>query len=166
MTNAPAAIRWNEEITALLDELSAIQQELFDCLAAKRRCLASDDWSTMQPLQEREEQLAARLEDFQKRRADLLALARKQRLPAESLGKLAMAVGGGEREKLSSRVNSLGAEMRLLRHESLTNWVLAQRSLLHVSQLIEIIATGGRLQPTYGDGESPFARGALVNDEA
>ncbi|MCU0373434.1 MAG: hypothetical protein MUE56_09370, partial [Ignavibacteria bacterium] len=30
--------------------------------------------------------------------------------------------------------------MRLLQHQSLTNWVLAQRSMLHLSQLLEIIA--------------------------
>ena len=41
---------------------------------------------------------------------------------------------------------------RLLQHQSLTNWVLVQRSLLHLSQLIEIIATGGRPKPTYGNG--------------
>ena len=58
------------------------------------------------------------------------------------------------------------ARMRLLQHQSLANWVLAQRSLLHVSQLIEIIATGGRMQPTYGDKESVHARGSLVNQEA
>ena len=56
--------------------------------------------------------------------------------------------------------------MRILQHHSLANWVLAQRSLLHVSQLLEIIATGGRMQPTYGDSESVHARGSLVNHEA
>jgi hypothetical protein len=42
------------------------------------------------------------------------------------------------------------ARMRVLQHHSLVNWVLAQRALLHVSQLLEIIATGGRTQPNYG----------------
>jgi hypothetical protein len=56
--------------------------------------------------------------------------------------------------------------MRLLQHHSLTNWVLAQRSLLHITQLLEIVATGGRLQPTYGKGASSHARGALVDQEA
>jgi hypothetical protein len=56
--------------------------------------------------------------------------------------------------------------MRLLQHQSLTNWVLAQRAVLHVSQLLEIIATGGRLQPTYGDGDTLHNRGSLVDQEA
>jgi hypothetical protein len=43
--------------------------------------------------------------------------------------------------------------MRVLQHHSLANWVLAQRRLLHVAQSLEIIATGGRMRPTYGDTE-------------
>jgi hypothetical protein len=56
--------------------------------------------------------------------------------------------------------------MRLLQHQSLANWVLAQRVMLHLSQLLEIFATGGRLQPTYGRGEMPTSSGALVDREA
>jgi hypothetical protein len=54
---------------------------------------------------------------------------------------------------------------RLLRHEGLVNWVLVQRTLIHLSQLLEIIATGGRLQPTYRKEESLRAGGALVDQE-
>jgi hypothetical protein len=54
----------------------------------------------------------------------------------------------------------------LLQHESLTNWVLVQRSLLHLSQLIEIVATGGRTQPTYGNGSRRLSCGALVDRAA
>jgi hypothetical protein len=53
-----------------------------------------------------------------------------------------------------------------LQHQSLTNWVLVQRTLLHLSQLIEIIATGGRLKPTYGKGSDHQAGGALVDRAA
>jgi hypothetical protein len=55
---------------------------------------------------------------------------------------------------------------RILRHECLTNWVLVQQSLLHLSQLIEIIATGGRMKPTYGNGSDRQDHGALVDRAA
>jgi len=51
----------------------------------------------------------------------------------------------------------------LLQHHSLVNWVVIQRTLLHLSQMLEIIATGGRLQPTYGKGESSTASGTLMD---
>jgi hypothetical protein len=44
--------------------------------------------------------------------------------------------------------------------------VLVQRSLLHLSQLIEIIATGGRPQPTYGNGPERQNCGSLVDRAA
>jgi hypothetical protein len=40
--------------------------------------------------------------------------------------------------------------------------VIAQRTLIHLSQLLEIIATGGRLQPTYGRAVAEPC-GALLN---
>jgi hypothetical protein len=63
-------------------------------------------------------------------------------------------------------VKEASAKMQLLQHHSLAGWVLAQRSLLHVSQLLEILATGGRMQPTYGSRESIHACGSMLNQEA
>jgi hypothetical protein len=87
-------------------------------------------------------------------------------LPCDNVAKLATRVGRGKPGALGQRVKETASRLRLLQHQSLANWVLAQRSLLHVSQLLEIIATGGRMQPTYGDKESVHARGSLVNQEA
>ena len=56
--------------------------------------------------------------------------------------------------------------MRLLQHESLTNWVLAQRTLLHLSQMVEIIATGGHTKADIWKSREPGARGALVDRAA
>jgi hypothetical protein len=82
------------------------------------------------------------------------------------MAKLASKVSPAKSGGLGERVKQTAARLRLLQHHSFANWVLAQRSLLHVSQLLEIIATGGRMQPTYGDKESVHARGSLVNHEA
>jgi len=160
------ATDWEAEISGLLDELSSVQADLLDVLAKKRDALATANVEVLASLQPVEQELGSRLEHCQARRAELLAAARQEGLPGESVSKLAMRVGGGKRGKLGQQVKDSAARMRLLQHHSLANWVLAQRSLLHVSQLLEIIATGGRLQPTYGDKESVHARGGLVNQEA
>jgi flagellar biosynthesis/type III secretory pathway chaperone len=154
------------QIGALLEELSSVQTELLGVLNDKRLALATADLARLAELAPREERLAARLTECQERRTALLAAARQEGLPSENLAKLAIRTGGGKRSKLSNRVKEATARMRLLQHQSLANWVLAQRSLLHVSQLLEIIATGGRMQPTYGDTESVYARGSLVNQQA
>jgi hypothetical protein len=166
MTGTEPTLDWETEIAALLDELSSVQDELLALLARKRGQLVAGDLAALAETQVREEQLAVRLKHCQERRADVLAAARKAGLAGDSLGKLASAVSERNRGKLGERANAASARMRLLRNESITNWVLAQRALLHVSQLVEIIATGGRLQPTYGEGESVHSRGSLVNHEA
>lgn len=159
-------IDWEANLSAFLAELTSTQEELLGVLNEKRQRLATGDVSGLSPLQMREEELSQRLEQCQCRRAELLALAEQEGLPNDSIGKLAAAVPGGKRENLGKQVKHSAAKMRLLQHHSLTNWVLAQRALLHVSQLLEIIATGGRMQPTYGDKDSLHGRGTLVNQEA
>jgi flagellar biosynthesis/type III secretory pathway chaperone len=154
------------EISGLLDELSSVQTELLEVLAEKRAALATADVVRLGELQPREERLSTRLMDCQQRRTNLLAEAKRQGRPGDNVAKLATNAERGKPNKLGSRVKETAARMRLLQHHSLANWVLAQRSLLHVSQLLEIIATGGRMQPTYGDKESVHARGSLVNQEA
>jgi flagellar biosynthesis/type III secretory pathway chaperone len=150
----------------LLDELATVQADLLAVLDDKRRALAKADIATLAELQPREERLAERLAACQQRRGELLAAAEREGLPSENVAKLASRAAPGKNSKLGSRVKETAARMRLLQHNALANWVLAQRSLLHVSQLLEIIATGGRIQPTYGDRESVHGCGSLVNQEA
>ena len=154
------------EITGLLDQLTSVQSELLDVLAKKRTALATANMTALTELQPREEILSSRLLECQNRRTSLLAEAKKEGRPSENVARLANSTSQGKTNKLGNQVKESAARMRILQHQSLANWVLAQRSLLHVSQLLEIIATGGRLQPTYGDKESVHARGSLVNQEA
>jgi hypothetical protein len=167
-TAAPAAesLPWDAQVSELLADLSDVQTELLVVLHEKRDKLAAVDLPGLTALQPREEALLRRLDDCQQRRRNLLAQAAAEGRPSGSLGQLVETAAEPGRGKLGNHVKSASARMRLLQHHSLANWVLAQRCLLHVSQLLEIIATGGRMQPTYGDKESVHARGALVNHEA
>lgn len=161
----PETVNWETALAELLGELSDVQQELLEILAAKRDCMAASDLQGMAALQPREERLCLRLQACHQRRSDFLRQAAARGLPSRSLGQLASSLPGAGREDLKKQLRDASARMRLLQHQSLTNWVLAQRTMLHLSQLLEIIATGGRLQPTYGRGGSPEPRGSLVNRE-
>ena len=157
---------WETELATFLTDLSTVQDELLSVLASKRECMAKRDASGMQALSERESQLGERLQAVQARRSELLAAAREQGLECDNLQKLASSLPVGKREALGKQVKDAAWRTRLLQHQSLTNWVIAQRSVLHLSQMIEIIATGGRLRPTYGKSDAALARGALVDQEA
>lgn len=160
------AINWEQELVSLLEELSSAQDELLEVLVAKKDCLAAANLEALPDLQVRELALGERLQACHARRGEILAAAKEQNLPGDSIGRLAATLPARQRDKLGKQVKESQARMRLLQNQSITNWVLAQRSLLHVSQLLEIIATGGRLQPTYGEGETVHAVGSLVNQEA
>lgn len=157
---------WETEISELLNELSATQSELLGLLEEKRRLLVASDTAGLQALTAREEAVVVRLQACQDVRARLLAKAAEQQLPGDSIRALAKAMPASARKQLLAQVDEAGKRFRLLGHHSLANWVLIQRSLLHLSQLIEIIATGGRRRPTYGKAPSCHSSGSLVDRAA
>jgi hypothetical protein len=122
--------------------------------------------AAMEALREREAELITRLQACQDRRLALLAHAAAEGMPSRDLQSVAAALPAPQRSKLAPQMRDAAARMRLLQHHSLTNWVLVQRTLIHLSQVLEIIATGGRLQPTYGKGNSVDSGGFLVDQAA
>jgi hypothetical protein len=156
-------VPWETELAELLSSLSAVQDELLELLNEKRDLLAGPDPPRLTAIEPREQQLIAKLEACHDRRAQLLERAAREGLPAENIVALAQALPEAERRKLRPQLQDAKARSRLLHHHSLTNWVLTQRTLIHLSQLLEIIATGGRPEPTYKKGEKPHARGSLMD---
>lgn len=166
MITATSTMNWDTELADLLNELSTVQGELLDVLHAKRACMEKRDIEGMTALASTETELGDRLQACHDRRTSLLAAVNESGMSCDTLGKLANQLPSGKREALGKQVKDAALRTRLMQHESLTNWVVAQRTVLHLSQLIEIIATGGRTQPTYGKNDAALARGALVDQEA
>jgi hypothetical protein len=155
---------WESDIAALLTELAEVQSALLGLLAEKRQILATSDHQALTAMASREQQLIDRLQACHNRRQELLARAQSEGLPADSILSLSNRLPPENRERVQAGLTQASEQSRLLQHQSLTNWVLVQRTLLHLSQLIEIIATGGRLKPTYGNGSDRHAsrRDAIV----
>lgn len=161
---APAS--WESELAALLAALSSSQDELLQLLTDKRDLLVRNDVEGLAAIQPREQQLIERLQNCHERRVQLLAQAAREGLPGDSIRALSAALPGGANPAMRDRIQQAQARSRLLQHHSLTNWVLVQRTLLHLSQMLEIIATGGRPQPTYGKGEPVNSSGSLLDHAA
>jgi hypothetical protein len=153
---------WEAEFADLVGELSAAQSDLLAILTEKRALLIQGDGEALAAINLREEQLVGRLQQCQDRRLRLLAQAADQGHPAKNLRVLAKSLPPAQHRQLAPQLDDAARNARTLQHASLTNWVIAQRTLIHLSQLLEIIATGGRLQPTYGREATPSA-GALLN---
>ncbi|MBN2580180.1 MAG: flagellar export chaperone FlgN [Pirellulales bacterium] len=157
---------WEAEIAQLLTDISTVQDEIFIVLNQKREMLLKTDLEGLSALAPRDEDLIARLQACLKRREELLTEAQQEGLPGDSIRSLTGALPPNRRGDLPQRLMQTGARARLLQHQSLTNWMVTQWALIHLSQLIEIIATGGHLQPTYGEREPVNASGGLVDRAA
>lgn len=157
---------WETETAHYLQELSDVQQELLKVLHEKRRQMVANDLESMTATQAQEQTLVQRLEGLSEARATLLAQARLSGLPHDSLHSLAAAVdsrGGGN---LGEQAKMAKETLRHIQNETLTNFVLAQQTVLHLSQLLQIIATGGKLKPTYEDENASAQGGTLVDQDA
>lgn len=154
---------WESEIGGLIGELAEVQTALLGTFGEKRLLLAAGDQAGLAAMNDREQELARRLQSCHERRQQLLARAGDSGLPADSIGSLSQKLPTESRNRVQASIREAASRTQLLQHQSLANWVLVQRSLLHLSQLIEIIATGGRSKPTYGKGSERGASGALVD---
>jgi hypothetical protein len=163
---------YETEIAALLTELAEVQTLLLGALNEKRQLIVAGDIDALSTMSEREEKLASRLQACHERRQQLLMQAEAEGLPADSIESLSEELPESSRRNVQASIRETAGRMQLLRHHSLTNWVVVQRSLLHLSQLIEIVATGGRPKPTYDrgperrDGGARHSGGALVDRAA
>lgn len=157
---------WESELATLLTDLSAVQDEVLAVINKKRELLLATDTEGLAALAPQEEELISRLQDCLRRREDLLARAKQQGLPSASIKALTKALPKDRRGGIDKQVKEAGARARLLKLQSFTNWVVIQRTLIHLSQLLEIIATGGRLKPTYGEEEPVNSTGSLVDRAA
>ncbi len=157
---------WENELADFLNELSAVQTRSLDVLSRKREALATLDLAALDGLASEEQDLVSRLGRCLERRKGLLARASDEGRPADSIRSLAGSLPGARQTGSRQKFDEASARARMLWHHSLTNWLLAQRTLLHLAQLLEIIATGGRMEPTYQKEGRLSRQGALVDEVA
>lgn len=156
-------IHWETELAELLSRLSNSQQQLLALLAKKGDLLASRDHEGLAALMPEEQSLCEELQACHQRRQELLEQAEAAGLPSDSIQSLASALPRETAKPLEKPIQDSLERSRLLRHQSVTQWVVVQRTLLHLSHMLEIIATGGQSKPTYGNGGASNSSGALMD---
>lgn len=156
-------VQWETELAELLSRLSAAQKQLLDLLTRKREFLVQRDHRALAALSSAEEELCAELQACHERRKELLATAAEAGMPADSIRSLVGFLPAGTSQALQEPIDGAQRRAKLLRHHCLSQWVAVQRTMLHLSHLIEIIATRGQLKPTYGKGDVTASSGALMD---
>ncbi|MGL6193582.1 MAG: flagellar export chaperone FlgN [Thermoguttaceae bacterium] len=163
---------WETELANYLTELSDVQKTTLAILQRKGEMLSRADHAGLRDIAEEEKQAMDRLQIFLDKREQLLKIAKAEGLPNDSIESLAKRVdieassGDMNRSNLSDKCQDSIHQSRILQHQSLTNWVLTQRTLIHLSQMLEIIATKGHPNTTYNSRkakETARSGGALVD---
>jgi hypothetical protein len=151
------------EVAVLLNRLSDAQERLLDLLNRKRELLLRRDRQGLSNLVGEEQRLCAELQACQDLRQETLARASAAGLPAASIRQLLGSLPGDPPQSLSQSVDAAQQRAHLLRHHCMSQWVAMQRTVLHLSHLIEILATGGQIKPTYGRRGTALPSGALMD---
>jgi len=162
--NPPASLE--QQTAEFLRHISDVQSELLQVLNQKRDLMIANDLEGMQQAQECEQVLLARLQDLQDSRQELLSTAGERGLPADSVKSLVKALESPEDRNMTRQAAQAGNAMRHIQNETLTNFVLAQQTVIHLSQLLQIIATGGKIKPTYEADNASNQGGTLVDHDA
>src|SRR5262245_21140395 len=122
------------EIGELLTELADVQGALLSALNEKRQLLADGNVESLSAMAAREQELANRLQACHERRQQLLARADADGMPADSIQSLSDRLPNSSRVRVQASIREAANRSQILRHQCLTNWVVVQRSLLHLSQ--------------------------------
>jgi hypothetical protein len=156
-------IHWETELAQLLNRLSDAQRGLLNLLERKRQYLLTRDHAGLTTLLPQEEQLCVELQACHDKRQELLQQAATEGMAADSIQSLAKSLSPKTSQSLKSSLDEANRRSSLLRHHCMAQWVTMQRTMLHLSHMVEIIATGGQLKPTYGKGAPAASSGALMD---
>jgi hypothetical protein len=157
---------WHDAVAEFLTDLTAVQEALL-AEVGQRHKRSSDNREPLGTVTAAEVELLNRLAECHQRRAELLHAAHQAGLPAQSLRAAVAALGNGPvKGQLSLQIAQAASTGRRLQLAGLTQWMLAQRSLAHVGQVLEILATGAPQPPTYGNGAVSTRCGGLLDQAA
>ena len=155
------------QIEEFLDSLSVVQDATLEFLIRKGDLLGKSDTKGLAEIAGEEQTVMDRLHGVFEQRHQILQQAKEADLPCDTLELLAARL---DRETpgstLEERCRESIRKSRLLQHQSLANWILAQRTAVHLSQLIEIIGTKGKPGQTYNrhhGKEKSYTGGTLVD---
>ncbi len=160
----PSAAHLGSELNQLVAELTKHQESTLALLDEKMRLLLHLDGQALKALEPKQRAASVQFERYMHRRRDLLTRAAESGIHVTSLQDLARHLPTSEHRRATSLLNQTATLAKRMHHRCLTNWVLAQRALVHTNQLLGILA-GGESDATYGQSRSG-ARGGTLIDQA
>jgi hypothetical protein len=136
------------DIQTFLNQLIDAQTQMLAILHKKQAILVKPEKDAMALISTEEEEALAMMQNILKRREELLTTARLQNIPGDSIEQLCehFFPHNIEIQKLLAEARHRTQQIRLLCY---TNWTMSRKSLIHVSQILELLETQGQGKTTY-----------------
>ena len=137
-----------KDILDFLNQLIAAQIQMLTVLHKKQTVLVRPEKETLALISSEEEQTLGAMQNILKRREELLTTARLQNVQGDTIEQLCghFFPRNAEVQKLLDETRHRTHQIRLLAY---TNWTMSRKSLIHVSQILELLETQGQGKTTY-----------------
>jgi flagellar biosynthesis/type III secretory pathway chaperone len=151
-----------QDILNFLTHLIESQQQMLAVLHKKQAILVRPEQEAMALVTAEEEQSLATMQEILQRREDILTSARLHNVPGDSIEQLCGHFFPHNIEvlKLLEEARHRTHQIRLLAY---TNWTMSRKSLIHVSQILELLETQGKGKTTYRQRPPADGSGSLVD---
>jgi len=136
------------DLQDFLHQLIEAQSQMLAVLHKKQAILVKPEKETMALIVADEEKALETMQNVLKRREELLTTARLQNIQGDSIEQLCghFFPQNIEVQKLLDEARHRTQQIRLLAY---TNWTISRKSLIHVSQILELLETQGQGKTTY-----------------
>jgi hypothetical protein len=138
-----------QDIEELLVSIDETQDTLSAAYRDKRAAIRQANSPEIDRLTKVEESSVADLQVHLRRREQILQQARQLGLPADSLTGVVQTFDEPHRERLLAQIEQTRRMADANRRESWILWIVCKQSLRFFSDVIELIANGGRRAPIY-----------------
>ena len=154
------------EILEFLNQLIESQNQMLAVLQRKQAILVRPEKEAMAAISSEEEKTLVTMQNTLERREEILTAARLQNVPGETIEQLCehFFPRNIEVQKLLNEIKHRTQNIGLLAY---TNWTMSRKSLIHLSQILELLETRGEGKATYHpQSRTGSARGVSVDRSA
>ena len=151
------------DIPTFLTQLIETQNQMLAVLHKKQSLLVRPEKEALAAITAEEEAMVDNMQRMLNRREEILTAARMQNIPCDSIEQLCehFFPHNIEVQKLLIEAKSRTQQIQLLAY---TNWTMSRKSLIHVSQILELLETRGQGKTTYQpQPETALSRGGFVD---
>jgi len=136
------------DLLDFLNQLIDTQKQMLTVLHRQQQALVRPEKETMASVAAEEEQARNNMQQILNRREELLTAARLQNINGDSIEQLCehFFPRNIEVQQMLDEAKHRTHQIRLLAY---TNWTMVRKSLIHVSQILELLETRGQGKTTY-----------------